>query len=379
MVFQTIFNLLRPLSEEEKQCLELLKEEPEFQTLKNLIKQKKISLDIKNFNLSITEDYEYYQLASQDQELNELIDKTNIKLKKLSQQEVFKQFAEHAFNIIPNSIAPSIQGLDSIKRALTLQLFASENIHILLVGDTGTGKTDLLKSVNSLAQHSVYGSGSNVNLAYTLAAESIQPGILARADKGICAIDDLNLTRRDERSALISAMEKGFVTINKLALQAKFDARIRLLAASNAVGSIFSRTMESMKKQIPFESSFLQKFNLIFIIRQADIVRSTHAAKKSELEPSIKSEDLSFVKDYIQYAETTIPEVTINPNFEQQANDLVNLLKKRDYKYLLEVTPKFSETLIKLSKASARLELRNEVTQKDFDGAKLILELSLQI
>ncbi len=74
-------------------------------------------------------------------------------------------------NMIVNSVAPSIFGYENIKEAIALQLFSSPPVelpddsrirgdsHILLTGDPGTAKSQLLKWVNQVAPRSVYASG----------------------------------------------------------------------------------------------------------------------------------------------------------------------------------------------------------------------------
>lgn len=74
-------------------------------------------------------------------------------------------------NLIINSVAPSIFGYENIKEALALQLFGSPPVelpdnsrirgdsHILLTGDPGTAKSQMLKWVKKVAPRAVYASG----------------------------------------------------------------------------------------------------------------------------------------------------------------------------------------------------------------------------
>ncbi|KXA90124.1 hypothetical protein AKJ40_01490 [candidate division MSBL1 archaeon SCGC-AAA259M10] len=74
-------------------------------------------------------------------------------------------------NLVINSIAPSIFGYEKIKEAIALQLFGSPAVelpdgsrirgdsHILLTGDPGTAKSQLLKWTNQVAPRAIYASG----------------------------------------------------------------------------------------------------------------------------------------------------------------------------------------------------------------------------
>ena len=76
------------------------------------------------------------------------------------------------------SIAPSIYGLNEVKEAIALQLFGGTpgkvkadgmrirpDMHLLLIGDPGTAKTQLLMYVNQLAPKGIYVSGKGASAA----------------------------------------------------------------------------------------------------------------------------------------------------------------------------------------------------------------------
>ena len=73
--------------------------------------------------------------------------------------------------VIEASIAPTIFGMEPEKEALALQLFGGVvkvlpdktrirgDIHIMLVGDPGTAKSQLLRYMRNLAPRAIYTSG----------------------------------------------------------------------------------------------------------------------------------------------------------------------------------------------------------------------------
>ena len=111
---------------------------------------------------------------------------------------------------LTNSIAPTIYGLDVEKEALTLQLFGGVrkfmpdgtrirgDIHILLVGDPGTAKSQLLRYISQISPRGIYTSGqatTKAGLTATAVKEefgdgrwTLEAGALVLADKGIACL-----------------------------------------------------------------------------------------------------------------------------------------------------------------------------------------------
>ncbi|MBR4225224.1 MAG: minichromosome maintenance protein MCM, partial [Candidatus Methanomethylophilaceae archaeon] len=118
------------------------------------------------------------------------------------------------FNNIIKSIAPSIFGMDEQKKAIALQLFGGchkvmddgtnirGDIHILLIGDPGVAKSQILRYMSSLAPWGIYASGKSASAAGLTAAAvrddfgdgrwTLEAGALVLADKGLACIDELD-------------------------------------------------------------------------------------------------------------------------------------------------------------------------------------------
>ncbi|MHA1791877.1 MAG: AAA family ATPase, partial [Promethearchaeota archaeon] len=130
---------------------------------------------------------------------------------------------------IISSIAPDIYGRDKIKQAAALVLFGGVqklkqtghkirgDIHILVMGDPGTGKSQIIKSVSRLAPRAIYTSGQGSTAAGLTAAvlreEStgsmmLEAGALVLADGGIAAIDEFDKMKTADRVAIHEAMEQ---------------------------------------------------------------------------------------------------------------------------------------------------------------------------
>ncbi len=129
------------------------------------------------------------------------------------------------------SMAPSIWGYETHKQAIIFQLFSGVtkhlpdnsrirgDLHMLLIGDPGTGKSQLLQYVKDIAPRSVYTSGKGSSAAGLTATAvrddfgegdqwSLEAGALVLADKGVAAIDELDKMDAGDRSAMHEALEQ---------------------------------------------------------------------------------------------------------------------------------------------------------------------------
>jgi replicative DNA helicase Mcm len=131
---------------------------------------------------------------------------------------------------VRKSIAPSIYGYEDVKEALGLQLVSGfekhlpdgarirGDIHILLVGDPGIAKSQLLRYMTKISPRGIYTSGkSSTSAGLTATAVkdelgdgrwTIEAGALVLADKGIAAIDEMDKMDNEDKSALHEAMEQ---------------------------------------------------------------------------------------------------------------------------------------------------------------------------
>ncbi|MFB6134049.1 MAG: XRE family transcriptional regulator, partial [Halanaeroarchaeum sp.] len=125
---------------------------------------------------------------------------------------------EDLYEKIVDSIAPAIYGYEQAKLAMALQLFSGVtkhlpdgsrirgDLHMLLIGDPGTGKSQLLQYIRNIAPRSVYTSGKGSSSAGLTAAAvrddfgdgqqwTLEAGALVLADQGIAAVDELDKMR----------------------------------------------------------------------------------------------------------------------------------------------------------------------------------------
>ncbi len=114
------------------------------------------------------------------------------------------------YRLITASIAPSLYGMYVEKEALALQLFSGVpkllpdgrrirgDIHLLLVGDPGTGKSELLSYMSRLSPRGIYATGKAATAAGLTAAAvrdefgegrwTLEAGALVLADLGLACL-----------------------------------------------------------------------------------------------------------------------------------------------------------------------------------------------
>ncbi|MDD1742407.1 MAG: minichromosome maintenance protein MCM, partial [Methanotrichaceae archaeon] len=221
----------------------------------------------------------------------------------IEDEKIIQQMSQSPdiYEKIKGSIAPSIFGYDDVKEALALQLFSGfekklpdgarirGDIHILLVGDPGIAKSQLLRYMTKIAPRGIYTSGKSATSAGLTATAikdelgdgrwAIEAGALVLADKGIAAVDELDKMSNDDRSALHEAMEQQTISVAKAGVMATLKSRCALLAAANPKLGRFDK-YEPIGPQINLTPALMSRFDLIFVLTdEPDTARDSKIAE----------------------------------------------------------------------------------------------------
>ncbi|CAG2180086.1 unnamed protein product, partial [Oppiella nova] len=164
------------------------------------------------------------------------------------EEQLFRHLAAtpNIYDRIARSIAPSIFGATDMKKAIACLLFSGSrkrlpdglnrrgDINVLLLGDPGTAKSQLLKFVEKVAPIGVYTSGKGSSAAGLTASVVRDPasrnfvmegGAMVLADGGVVCIDEFDKMREDDRVAIHEAMEQQTISIAKAGITTTLNSR----------------------------------------------------------------------------------------------------------------------------------------------------------
>lgn len=300
----------------------------------------------------------------------------------------------HIYDKIIKSTAPSIRGYRDVKEAIALQLFGGAakqledetrlrgDIHILIVGDPGIGKSQMLKYVSKLAPRSIYTSGKGTTGAGLTAAAvrdelggwSLEAGALVLGDQGNVCVDELDKMRSEDRSALHEALEQQTVSIAKAGIMATLNSRCSVLAAANPKFGRFDR-FKVLAEQIDLPSPILSRFDLIFVVEdkpsvEGDSKLAEHILKIHQSNTIDYEIEPELLRKYIAYARKNV-----NPVLTDEANEVLREFyvstrnSNKEEQAPVPITARQLEAIIRLSEASAKIKLKDTVDREDAEKA----------
>ncbi len=310
----------------------------------------------------------------------------------LTEEEIkkFKEIAEgkNALEYLKDRFASYLFGMDPIKKALILQAASSPaqgttsvrkrgEIHILLVGDPGLGKSQILRAAGSLNPKFLYVSdasaaGLTASVTELSGKKIMSAGVLVLADGGVAAVDELDKMKSEDREGIHTAIEQGIISKSKAGLHATFLSRTSIIAAANPKLGRFD-IQKSISDQIDIEAPLLNRFDLIFILKDmvGDIefeIEKAHEILNSEI-----SEDKD-LKKYVFFCRSINPVLT--PEVEKKITEYYGSLRKKSTD--VYINARVLESIKRLTLASARVNLRMKTEISDFSNAAELIDIYLK-
>lgn len=188
---------------------------------------------------------------------------------------------------IIHSIAPSIYGHTDIKTAVALSLFGGVSkvrqgnfrirgdINVLLLGDPGTAKSQVLKYIEKTAHRAVFATGqgaSAVGLTASVRKDpmtsewTLEGGALVLADRGTCLIDEFDKMNDQDRTSIHEAMEQQTISISKAGIVTTLQARCGIIAAANPIGGRYNSTIP-FSQNVELTEPILSRFDILCVVR----------------------------------------------------------------------------------------------------------------
>ena len=310
------------------------------------------------------------------------------------------------YKYLIDSLAPSITEMDDVKKGLLCQLFGGTtksltnnqklrgDINILMIGDPGTSKSQLLTFMHKVAPRGMYTSGrgsSAVGLtAFVGKSEEggtvLESGALVMSDKGLCCIDEFDKMTDMTRSVLHEAMEQQTISIAKSGIVCSLNARTAILASANPKESRYNPKL-SIMENISMIPSLLSRFDLIYIILdKPDEERDRKLAKHIislywGTQERKEVLDISKFTSFVRYARKNIKPVLTNGAKEELVEGYLKMRslgsESKASKKTVTATTRQLESLIRMSEALAKMELRPFVIRDDVREAIRLVNVGI--
>lgn len=310
-------------------------------------------------------------------------------------------------NKIVASLCPELHGLYSVKLATLLMLIGGVarqdgsgthirgEVHMLLVGDPGTGKSQFQKYVSKLASRAVMTNGRASSSAGLTAAAvqdtggwTLEAGALVLADGGVCLIDEFDGIPEKDRASIHEAMEQQTTSVAKAGLMVSLHTRAAVFATCNPGRNQRYNQRVPLAAQLNISGPLLSRFDIVILLLDQmspewdDVVAThildTHHRRGGKQQPAAADAaqgwPLASLRQYIQWAKALHP--TLSEDAQELLSGYYQLRRQHEGRQGSRTTVRMLESLVRVAQAHARLMARREVTLQDAVVAVWLAESS---
>ncbi|KFY22244.1 hypothetical protein V493_06728 [Pseudogymnoascus sp. VKM F-4281 (FW-2241)] len=318
---------------------------------------------------------------------------------------------------IINSMAPSIYGHTDIKTAVALSLFGGVSkvgqgkhkirgdINVLLLGDPGTAKSQVLKYVEKTAHRAVFATGqgaSAVGLTASVRKDpltsewTLEGGALVLADRGTCLIDEFDKMNDADRTSIHEAMEQQTISISKAGIVTTLQARCGIVAAANPNGGRYNSTLP-FSQNVDLTEPILSRFDILCVVRDtvepeederlARFVVASHGrshpasapgdedteAERMEVErdgPKQEGEiPQELLRKYILYSRERCRPKLYQMDEDKVARLFADMRRESLATGAFPITVRHLEAIMRIAEAFSRMRLSEYASARDIDRA----------
>ncbi|KAI9744168.1 MAG: minichromosome maintenance protein 5 [Claussenomyces sp. TS43310] len=310
------------------------------------------------------------------------------------------------YTVFANCIAPSIYGNADIKKAIACLLLGGSkkilpdgmklrgDINVLLLGDPGTAKSQLLKFVEKASPIAIYTSGKGSSAAGLTASVQrdqstrefyLEGGAMVLADGGVVCIDEFDKMRDEDRVAIHEAMEQQTISIAKAGITTILNARTSVLAAANPIFGRYD-DLKTPGENIDFQTTILSRFDMIFIVRDehergrderiAHHVMAIQMGGRGIEEQAEAEIPIEKMKRYISYCKSRCAPRLSPEAAEKLSSHFVQIRKQvhaneleRNARSSIPITVRQLEAIVRITESLAKLSLSPIATTEHVDEA----------